>query len=382
MATYAQATVMPQTPQIQTQQMMARPPDSMYTAAPQKQMQAQVMPPQTTMPLPPPPDGQQPLPDINNVMGAGAVTPPPDTMPPPPTAMQPAPGQYSQWGDNPTQPNPPPDLTGGGADFKDTGGGSTERTPESNVYGGQQIAGATPSQADYGSVQGYADQAYAQARRRIDPQQEQAGRRMEQDLINKGIDPSSEQGKAMLDQQNRNFADQNNAATFGALQFGQGIQNQMSQQELANQQIASSMQQAMWGQNLGQRGLDITHELGLGKQDIDRYGIDASSQLGMAGLQNQQYGMDQQFQLGMGQLDYQRGMGEHQQMMDFANWDLGVDQYNQQNQMIQDSLYNQQYGNVPIPGFSAVNPYSPGNTMLGAGQTKWYSGSVEGGIGF
>ena len=39
-------------------------------------------------------------------------------------------------------------------------------------------------------------------------------------LVNKGIDPSSPQGMAMLEQQNNNFTDQNNAATVGALQFG------------------------------------------------------------------------------------------------------------------------------------------------------------------
>jgi len=87
--------------------------------------------------------------------------------------------------------------------------------------------------ADYQGVQGFADQAYEQARRNLDPQQEQQRRRMEQDLINKGIDPSSEQGMAMLDQQTRNFTDQDTSAMFGALGFGQGIQNQTFQQSLA-----------------------------------------------------------------------------------------------------------------------------------------------------
>ena len=295
-----------------------------------------VMPnPQQAAVMPPPPGAN-----------IGAEPPPGTAMPPPPgTAMQPAPGQYSQWGDNPRNVMPPPP----GSDGSWSGG---SQATEKNVYGGQRIAGAKPSRADYNSVQGYADQAYDQARRRIDPMQEQAGRRMEQDLINKGIDPSSPQGKAMLDQQNRDFADQNNAATFGALQFGQGIQKQMSDQELANQSLAGDMQKALWANNFG-----------------------------YAGLENQRYGMDQNFELGMGNLDYQRGMGEHSQLMDLLGYDLNVNQYNRTGDMMQDALYNQMYTGVPVPGMSQTNPYSPADTMMGAGDTSYVSGGGNFGIG-
>jgi hypothetical protein len=316
---------------------------------------------QAGMPPPPAPGAVTPTP------GAPAV----GTMPPPPaagtgvandqngginpqtglpwgqqpgTAMQPAPGDHSQWGDNPLNVMPPPPNSGG---FY---GGSA--ATEKNVYGGQKIAGADPSQADYDSVQGYADQAYDQARRRIDPMQEQQGRRMEQDLINKGIDPSSPQGMAMLDQQNRDFSDQNNSATFGSLQFGQGIQNQMAQQEQQKAQLGGDMQKALWENNYN-----------------------------WGGLANQRYGMDQNFQLGAGALDYQRGMGEHDQMMDLLGYDMNVQQFNRTGDMMQDALYNQVYSGVPVPGMSATNPYAPADTMMGAGDTTWWNAGTEVGIG-
>lgn len=299
--------------------------------------------------------------------------------PPPPTAMQPAPGQYSQWGQNPTQVAPPP-PPGGAIPMPPTGGQfSPIRAREDNFYGGQQIAGAAPSQADYGSVQGYADQAYQQARRNIDPLQEQQSRRTEQSLINKGIDPSSEQGKAMLDQQNRNFADQNAAASFGALQFGQGIQNQMSQQELANQQLAGNMQQGLWGQETARKGQDLQWQLGQMGDETSRYGMQLQNQLGQSGLANQRYGMDLNQQLGMGNLDYQRGMGEHTQMMDLLGYDMNVNQMNQQNQLIQDAMWMNMYNSTPIPQMGQLDPNSPANQYLGAGNTKWISGGAEGG---
>ena len=110
--------------------------------------------------------GSVPMPPANNPAGTpqvGAVPPPPpqtgggDPLPtPPPTAMNPAPGQYSQWGNNPQQvqaPNLQDWMKQGVGDW------SGINPAEKNFYGGQQIAGADPSQADYGSVQGYADQA-------------------------------------------------------------------------------------------------------------------------------------------------------------------------------------------------------------------------------
>ena len=377
---------------------------------PHQTQQAAGQPPQTTMPMPPNPNLPQ--------AGAPAPMPPP---PPPPgqSAMNPAPSPYQQWGNNPMnvpppgqQPGvaPPPGYVGvtppdGGGQYDPNWSGINPQ--EKNFYGGQQIAGATPSQADYDSVRGYADQAYGQARRNLDPMQEQQGRRMEQDLVNKGIDPSSDQGKAMLDQQNRNFSDQNSKAMFDSLGFGQGIQNQMSQQELANQTLAGNMQQGLWNQQLGASGQGLQYELGkMGNQlgfaglENQRYGMelqnqlgqagiaqqqyatDMSQRLGQAGLENQRYGMDLTNQLGMGQLDFQRNQGEHGQTMDWLNYDKGISDTNFNRGIVQDALYNQMYGATPIPGMGSVNPYSPANSQMGAGDTTWWQGGGEASIGF
>lgn len=146
--------------------------------------------------------------------------------------------------------------------------------PTATSYGGQNTVGASAGPADYEGVQGFADQAYQQARRDLDPMQEQMQRRTQQDLINKGVDPSSPQGMAMLDQENRNISDQNSTALFGALQFGQGIQNQMFGQDLANTQQAGNMQQAKWQYDLGNKNLDMNQQ-----------GQDFNQMIGLEGLQ-------------------------------------------------------------------------------------------------
>ena len=125
-------------------------------------------------------------------------------------------------------------MGGGGADMGNADPWKKNTPGEDNFYGPQQIAGAKPDQADYNSVQGYADQANAESRRYLDPQQQMQNDRLQQEMINKGVDPNSPQGQTMANQLAMQQGDANNAASFGALQFGQGVQNQMSQQQLAN----------------------------------------------------------------------------------------------------------------------------------------------------
>ncbi len=193
-------------------------------------------------------------------------------------------------------------------------------------FGGVGTVGAQAGAADYQGVQGFADQAYQQARRNIDPMQAQASRRMEQDLVNKGIDPMSEQGMAMLDQQNRNFADQNNSATFGALQFGQGIQNQMFNQAFQNTQQAGNMQLGQWQNQTAQRGQDI-----------------------------QKYGMDQNFNIQSGQLDMARQGQDFNQMMGLEGVDVRNRAYNDKQSQYYDQLTMAMMG-IPIPGYGGYNP--------------------------
>ena len=148
-----------------------------------QQMQGQAMPPPPTAG-----QAQQNLTGMNPATGMPyqASDQPAQAMPPPPTAMQPAPNQYSQYGDNPTQVMPPPPLNPNAA-----GTPPSYDPNRANYYGGQKIAGADPNQADYQSVQQYSDAALQNARRYLDPQQQAQDRRMQQEMINKGIDPQA-----------------------------------------------------------------------------------------------------------------------------------------------------------------------------------------------
>jgi hypothetical protein len=264
------------------------------------------------------------------VKDPGYVVPQPGTAVPPPApgvAAGPPPGLVAgppPGAGYPTPPAAPAQMNIGGGP---QGGGS---------FAGQRTVGAEAGPADYQGVQGFADQAYQQARRNIDPMQAQASRRMEQDLINKGIDPMSEQGMAMLDQQNRNFADQNNSATFGALQFGQGIQNQMFNQAFQNTAQAGQMQQAQWQNQTAQRGQDV-----------------------------QKYGMDQNFNIQSGQLDMARQGQDFNQMMGLEGVDFRNRAYNDKQAQYYDQLTMAMMG-IPIPGYGGYDPTGLASAQMAA----------------
>ena len=345
---------------------------------------------------------------INNQMAGQAMPPPPggapSTMQVDPSAPQPYPGTPPQapLGPNspftPLQPVPPatpspslpyaPGTGGGGANDANFKGDFNAWNPnEKNQYGGQQIAGADPSQADYDSVQGYADQAYAESQRYMKPQHDQQNRRMQQELVNKGIDPNSPNGQEQMKMMAMQQGDQQNAAQFQALQFGQGIQNQMSQQELANQGLAGQMQQALWQNQLGSSGQDLQKYLGdqgfaLGKGQLgnQRYGQDLNYMLGMGGQDLQRYGMDQNYQLGQGQLDMGRQGQDFNQMMglegvDFRNRAYGDQRGDTQNQLIMQMLG---MGGPQMGGGSLDAGGAFGQTIGSAGQDKGILGALFG----
>jgi hypothetical protein len=248
---------------------------------------------------------------------------------------------------------------------------------EKNVYGGQQIAGATPSQADYGSVQNYADAAHQEARRYLDPQTETQDRRMAQNLINRGVDPNSPQGRQMMDQLGRQQADANNSAAFGAMGFGQGIQNQMAQQELANQGLAGQMQQALWqnetarsGQNLQKYGMDQNYalgEAGLANQfSLGKMGMENQFNLGRSGQDLQRYGMDLTNQFNMGGLDMARQGQDFNQMLGLEGIDFRNRSYNDsQGWRQQQQLMNMLGMGGPMQG-NTLDPSGAFNTTIGS----------------
>ena len=292
----------------------------------------------------------------NPVPGTMAMPGPPTTQPigdrtivpnqPPPPNMSPPPGgsstPYSQWDQGGTN-----QFFQGMGNLMNMGNNmgwnSVDPNQRNNQYGGQQIAGADPSQADYGSVQQYSDAAYENSRRYLDPQQKMQNQRFDQELINKGIDPNSPQGQQAAQQLSMQQADANNAAAFGAMQFGQGIQNQMAQQEQQKAGLAGQMELGTMQNQLG------WGNLGLGYGNL-------GAQMGNLGL-------------GYGNLDVQRGQTDHQQLMDMLGYENTIWQQNQQQQLVQDLLFQNMYGTTPIPGMSPVNPLPPAGSMIGSGDT-------------
>ena len=175
-----------------------------------------------------------------------APTQGPQPMPPPPTQRQ-APQQQQMM-------LPPP-----------TGGAS---------YGGVSTVNPQAGPADYAGVQQFSDAAHQEAMRYLGPQIVSDNQRMAQTLINQGVDPNSEKGRLMMDQLARQQADARNAASFGAMQFGQGIQNQMFGQDLSRSQLASGMQQAKWSDATNRYGIDKQFSLGQEGLSMDKYGMD------------------------------------------------------------------------------------------------------------
>ena len=145
---------------------------------------------------------------------------------------------------------------------------------QNNSYGsdwnGNQTAGAMASPADYEGVQDFSDAAYDNARRYLDPQQSFDNRRFDQELINRGIDPMSDYGKQMYEEMMRAHGDQDQGAAYGAMQFGQGIQEQMFRQNYDNTRQAGDMQRAQWQDQSNRYATDAGYKVGMGNLELGR----------------------------------------------------------------------------------------------------------------
>jgi hypothetical protein len=113
-----------------------------------------------------------------------------------------------------------------------------------------------PDQANYDQMQQFGDQAYDYSRRYVDPQQEQDQRRINQEMVNRGVDPQSQQGQEMLDQMSMRHGDQDSASAFEAMNFGQGIQNQMFGQQLGWGGLELGRQQQDFSELMGYDSID------------------------------------------------------------------------------------------------------------------------------
>lgn len=303
-----------------------------------------------------------------------------------PTGVPPATPAPGMSGGNGRMPGPAGSQFGGNFGAPTFG--------EDNYYGPQQIAGSNPDAADYGSVQQYADDAHQNAMRYLQPQQDQQNRRFNQEMINSGIDPLSPQGQERAKMLGMQQADAQNAAAFNSLGFGQGIQNQMSQQDLAKSGLAAQMQSNLWDAQLGASGQNLQKYLGdqsnstanaqlqnqynLGMAGIgnQRYGQDLQYQLGRAGQDLDRYGMDLSNQLGQGQLDMNRQGQDFNQMMGLESLGFRDQVYGDSRNDYQDQLmlsllnFNKpgQAGMIDPTGFAGQTIASAGNDQgwLGA----------------
>jgi hypothetical protein len=339
-------------------------------------------------------------------------------------------GPYSQWqGPHQVPPATPAGnyLPGGPGDWLSLGfmgaGPQPEMGPPPNTppppappalpgyspgaeYAGQSTVNPTAGPADYLGVQEFADQAYDANMRYLDPQLAAQDRRMEQELVNKGIDPTSNMGREMLQQMAREQNDARNSASFQALGFGQDIQNQMFGQDLSRSQLAANMQQSEWNNEiqrmmnetnrygmgldyqsamtqaalanqLGKYQADTQYALGQRGYDLQGMGMGLDYALGQSGQDLQRYLGDQGYQLGMGGLDLSRQQQDYAELMGLEGMDFRNRQYADQLQQYQDQITMAMLGLTPVPGVSPVNPYDPyAASLTSAGQSGGIIGDI------
>ena len=138
-------------------------------------------------------------------------------------------------------------------------GGMAGMPPDQNGSYSPWNAGQIPQPqpADYQSVQNFSDAAYNNARRYLDPQQEQDQRRLSQEQINRGVAPNSVQGQEMGDQMAMQHGDQDIASAFAGMQFGQGVQNQLYNQNIAGGNLQLGRQAQDFSELMGYDAMDF-----------------------------------------------------------------------------------------------------------------------------
>ena len=167
----------------------------------------------------------------------------------PPQMTQPQP--MAQQGGPNAQPNPY--STG------NTGtpqGYNNQSGARNTSYGGVSTVNPQASMADYEGLKRFEDAAYDQSMTRLNPQMEQQSDAFDQQMVSRGIPVGSEAYNEAKQQLDFNQNDARQAAAFGAMGFGQGVQNQMFGQDAQRAGLANAMQQAKWGDNQGYAALN------------------------------------------------------------------------------------------------------------------------------
>lgn len=202
---------------------------------------------------------------------------------------------------------------------------------------------ATSPEEMVGAFQQYQDASFDQAQRHLRPGQEAQQRRFEQQMVNKGLEPGSQAYNLAQAQMQRGMNDQNNAAAFGAMQFGLGAQQQGFGQDFQNRTM--DMQKDQFGRSLNQRESEFGRNLGLQRDQLGEQGrqfdvgmSQRESEFGRNfGLQGQQFGLqERQFGLMEQQQNFNNmlGLGDFgMRLADFTNRNTMQD-YNMQEGML------------------------------------------------
>lgn len=215
-----------------------------------------------------------------------------------------------------------------------------------------------------GAFQQYQDAAYQQAQRNIAPQQEAQQRKFEQQMLNKGLQPGSKAYNLAQAQMQRGQNDQNNAANFQAMQFGQQAQAQEFGQDFQNRSLAQAHDQ--FGRSLNEQGRQF--DVGQSNQ-MDQFGRSLSqreSEFGRNfGLQENQQNFMQDFQnRGFAEQQAQNSFGN---LMGLGNMALQFGQFANQGTMSDYNMAQGQLGSAPDSGVYGIDTQGAYNAgMTGA----------------
>lgn len=257
--------------------------------------------------------------------------------------------------------------------------GFTIRSPKDAVSVGQPALD---------SFQGYQDAALDQANRMMQPSQDAAQRKFEQQMVNKGLDPGSKAYNLAQAQMQRGINDQNRAAVFDSMKFGLGAQQQAFGQGLEASKLAAS--ESQFGRGLDERGRQFDEQLGQRSYEFDQNLGQRESEFGRnLGQRESEFGRNfgqQQYQYDRGQ-NFAENQGMFNNMMGMGNMAMALGSYQNQG-LLQDynmgqtllgmapGMMNQQVGvnnayNTSMQGAQAqanLNMQSNANVMSGLGQ--------------
>lgn len=186
------------------------------------------------------------------------------------------------------------------------GSGNTSRQGQTS-WGG--VSGVNPQAGDmdYDQINEFSDAAYENARRWMDPQLQRENERFQQELINKGIDPYSEQGRKAMQQLKASQNDMQSTQQFNAMKFGTDIQDQMFNQDLGRSELANALIGKDW--DLTEMGRQFNDTLGQRGHEFDV----------TAGMKSNQMNFDQMMDLeGLDYRDYWTGVEQERYNDDLA----------------------------------------------------------------